>query len=55
MQVVENKQTALIEAQKYANLLGRSVYVLRRGDIYNVSNLKPRGWKLAEIVQPEGK
>lgn len=43
---------ALIEAQRYANLMKSPVHVYRRGDDYRVSKNDRAGWKLVDIVQP---
>jgi hypothetical protein len=46
------KQEVIQDAQKYANMIGRSVYLLRRGTQYIGSANEQKGWSVAEIIAP---
>lgn len=46
------KQEVVKDAQQYANLINKCVFVLRRGDKYKASQIEHRGWRVTEIVIP---
>ena len=47
------KQEVIWDATIYANLVNRPVYILRRGNEYKSSVNECKGWKVAEIIQPQ--
>lgn len=50
---VMTKQEVIEDAIRYANMIRSTVYVYRRGDAYKASMRRIRGWKVAEIIEPQ--
>ena len=44
---------AMVDAQKYANMVGREVYVLRRKGDFKASGREQKGWATEETVSPQ--
>jgi hypothetical protein len=44
--------TILVDAKKYASMIGRDVYILRRGKSYKVSQIPYKNWRLVTTIKP---
>ena len=46
------KQEVVADAQKYADMAGKDIFILRRGNSYKASSIKHTGWTVEDVVTP---